>query len=46
MGLDGKIVDTDRVAGTTTSRKGATIDAWYSGKTRDFSGQHPGPHPL
>ncbi|WP_205740331.1 hypothetical protein [Haloactinopolyspora alba] len=46
VGLDGKIVDTDRVAGTTTSRKGATIDAWYSGKTRDFSGQHPGPHPL
>lgn len=34
--LDGKVVDTDRVAGTTISTKGATIDAWYSGKTRDF----------
>lgn len=34
--LDGKVVDTDRVAGTRISTKGATIDAWYSGKTRDF----------
>ena len=36
--LDGKIVDTDRVAGAVTSTKGRTIDAWYSGKTRDFGG--------
>lgn len=36
--LDGKVVDTDRVAGTTTSTHGETIDAWYSGKTRDFGG--------
>jgi hypothetical protein len=34
--LDGKIVDTDRCAEKTTSRQGETIDAWYSGKTRDF----------
>ena len=36
--LDGKVVDTDRLGIKTTSRKGATIDAWYSGKTRDFGG--------
>lgn len=36
--LDGKVVDTDRVTGTTISTKGETIDAWYSGKTRDFGG--------
>lgn len=36
--LDGKVVDTDRVAGATISTKGQTIDAWYSGKTRDFGG--------
>ncbi len=34
--LDGKIVDTDRLRVKTVSRKGKTIDAWYSGKTRDF----------
>jgi hypothetical protein len=34
--LDGKLFDTDRLAETTTSVKGATIDAWYSGKHRDF----------
>ncbi|MEO3749011.1 transposase family protein [Plantactinospora sp. B5E13] len=34
--LDGKLFDTDRVAETTTSVKGKTIDAWYSGKHRDF----------
>ncbi|MGZ6772822.1 MAG: transposase family protein [Mycobacteriaceae bacterium] len=34
--LDGKLFDTDRVAETTTSVKGETIDAWYSGKHRDF----------
>jgi hypothetical protein len=36
--LDGKIIDTDRVAGTTISRKGQTIDLWYSGKTHGFGG--------
>jgi hypothetical protein len=34
--LDGKLFRTDRVAETTTSVKGQTIDAWYSGKHRDF----------
>jgi hypothetical protein len=34
--LDGKLFDTDRLAETTTSVKGETIDAWYSGKHRDF----------
>jgi hypothetical protein len=34
--LDGKLYDCDRVAQTTTSVKGTTIDAWYSGKHRDF----------
>lgn len=34
--LDGKLFDTDRLAETTTSVKGKTIDAWYSGKHRDF----------
>ena len=36
--LDGKVVDTDRVAGATVSTKRLAIDAWYSGKTRDFGG--------
>jgi hypothetical protein len=36
--LDGKIVDTDRVAATTISRKGQVIDLWYSAKKRDFGG--------
>jgi hypothetical protein len=39
--LDGKVVDTDRLRITTTSKKGKTIDAWYSGKTRDFGGNIP-----
>lgn len=30
--LDGKLFDTDRLAETTTSVKGDTMDAWYSGK--------------
>jgi hypothetical protein len=30
--LDGKLFATDRLAETTTSVKGKTIDAWYSGK--------------
>jgi DDE superfamily endonuclease/Helix-turn-helix of DDE superfamily endonuclease len=34
--LDGKLFTTDRVAETTTSVTGDTIDAWYSGKHRDF----------
>jgi hypothetical protein len=34
--LDGKLFATDRMAETTTSVKGASIDAWYSGKHRDF----------
>lgn len=34
--LDGKLFRTDRLAETTTSVKGDTIDAWYSGKHRDF----------
>ncbi|MFI7650847.1 transposase family protein [Micromonospora sp. NPDC049460] len=34
--LDGKLFDCDRVAETTLSVKGDTIDAWYSGKHRDF----------
>jgi hypothetical protein len=36
--LDGKIVDTDRLHIKTISRKGKTIDLWYSGKTHDFGG--------
>ena len=34
--LDGKVFDTDRLTETTTSVKGKTIDAWYSGKHHDF----------
>ena len=34
--LDGKLFATDRLAETTTSVKGEAIDAWYSGKHRDF----------
>ncbi len=34
--LDGKVFTTDRCAETTTSVKGKTIDAWYSGRHRDF----------
>ncbi len=36
--LDGKVVDTDRLRIKKLSAKGKTIDAWYSGKTRDFGG--------
>jgi hypothetical protein len=36
--LDGKIFDTDRCHTKTTSVKGDTIDAWFSGKTSDFGG--------
>ena len=34
--LDGKLFDCDRLSETTLSVKGETIDAWYSGKHRDF----------
>jgi hypothetical protein len=34
--LDGKLVDCDRLSETTISVEGETIDAWYSGKHRDF----------
>ena len=34
--LDGKLFDCDRVSETVLSVKGDTIDAWYSGKHRDF----------
>jgi DDE superfamily endonuclease len=36
--LDGKIVDGDRCHEKATSRKGLEIDAWYSGKRKDFGG--------
>ena len=36
--LDGKVVDTDRCHEKTISKKGKTIDVWYSGKTHDFGG--------
>ena len=36
--LDGKVVDSDRYAEKTVSKKGKTIDAYYSGKTHDFGG--------
>jgi hypothetical protein len=34
--LDGKLFDCDRVTETVLSVKGDSIDAWYSGKHRDF----------
>jgi hypothetical protein len=34
--LDGKLFDGDRLTETTLSVKGKTIDAWFSGKHRDF----------
>ena len=34
--LDGKLFDYDRVTETVLSVKGDSIDAWYSGKHRDF----------
>jgi DDE superfamily endonuclease len=36
--LDGKVVDSDRYAEKTVSKKGKSIDAYYSGKTHDFGG--------
>ncbi len=34
--LDGKLFATDRLTETTTSVQGESLDAWYSGKHRDF----------
>lgn len=36
--LDGKVFDTDRVAGKKLNRKGEPVDVWYAGKTHDFGG--------
>jgi hypothetical protein len=36
--MDGKIIESDRVAGTKISKKGKEIDRWYSGKTHAFGG--------
>jgi hypothetical protein len=36
--LNGEIVATDRLTSTKTSKKGKSVDPWYSGKTRDFGG--------
>lgn len=36
--LDGKVVETDRLAEKKLSKKGKVIDAWYAGKTHDFGG--------
>jgi len=49
--LDGKIFRTDRCAETTTSTKGETINAWYSGKHRAPGGNvqavlRPDGHPI
>jgi hypothetical protein len=41
--LDGKVVDADRCRQKTLSRKGKTIDLWYSGKTHDFGGNIQAP---
>lgn len=38
MILDGKVFDTDRVAGKKLNRKGEPVDLWYAGKTHDFGG--------
>jgi hypothetical protein len=40
--LDGKVVAADRCKEKTTSKKGKTIDRWYSGKTHDFGGNIQG----
>ena len=36
--LDGTLVPIDRIAETKTSVKGKEVDAWYSGKSREFCG--------
>ncbi|MET7397142.1 transposase family protein [Dactylosporangium sp. NPDC005572] len=36
--LDGKVVDVDQCHEKTVSKKGRTIDVWYSGNTHDFGG--------
>ncbi len=40
--LDGKVVAADRCREKTSSRKGKTIDSWYSGKAHDFGGNIQG----
>ena len=40
--LDGKIVAADRCKEKTTSKKGKTIDRWYSGKAHRFGGNIQG----
>lgn len=41
--LDGTLIDTDRIAGTTLSTQGEMIDLWYSGKHKRFGGNLPFP---
>jgi hypothetical protein len=36
--LDGKVFDTDRVAGKKLNKKAEPVDTWYAGKTHDFGG--------
>jgi DDE superfamily endonuclease len=36
--LDGTLISTDRLAETKASKKGREIDAWFSGKSREFGG--------
>ena len=43
--LDGKLIRTDRCAETTTSVKGETINAWYSGQAPRTRREHPSRHP-
>lgn len=40
--LDGKIVAADRCKEKTTSKKGKTVDRWYSGKAHRFGGNIQG----
>jgi hypothetical protein len=49
--IDGKLFRTDQITQTATSEKGSTIDAWYSGKHREFGGNaqavmRPNGHPI
>jgi DDE superfamily endonuclease len=36
--LDGTLISTDRLAEAKVSKKGRAVDAWYSGKNREFGG--------
>ena len=38
MILEGKVFDTDRVAGKKLNAKGEPVDVWYAGKTHGFGG--------